>query len=175
MLNTLDPNKIYDAFDKHGFSVLRIDNFDRGDYAEIRAELSYREYLSVNQLQEITLKLNLIEKNENVDLRIVHIDMFHKTLRVNIHINGDEESTQTFDKLDKTEPIIQFYRTSNGSDREIEIVDEAELNESTDPLIVIGEPETDGADDKIKNEDATKPGTDLSPQTSQKDPLKKDQ
>jgi len=86
MDTTLFPEIIYEVFDKYGFSVLRIDNFDRGNYAEIRAELDYSEYLSVKQLQDITLKLNMIEKNENLELKIVNIDMIHKTMRVNFFI-----------------------------------------------------------------------------------------
>lgn len=86
MDTTLSPEIIYEVFDKYGFSVLRIDNFDRGNYAEIRAELNYSENLTVKQLQDITLKLNMIEKNENLELRIVNIDMIHKTMRINFFI-----------------------------------------------------------------------------------------
>jgi hypothetical protein len=86
MDTTLSPEIIYEVFDKYGFSVLRIDNFDRGNYAEIRAELNYSEYLSVKQLQDIVLKLNLIEKNEKLELKIVNIDMIHKTMRLNFYI-----------------------------------------------------------------------------------------
>ena len=46
MDTTLSPEIIYEVFDKYGFSVLRIDNFDRGDYAEIRAELWFKDRLS---------------------------------------------------------------------------------------------------------------------------------
>lgn len=86
MDTTHSPEIIYEVFDKYGFSVLRIDNFDRGNYAEIRAELDYSEYLSVKQLQDIVLKLNLIEKNEKLELKIVNIDMIHKTMRLNFYI-----------------------------------------------------------------------------------------
>ena len=171
MLNTLDPNKIYDAFDKHGFSVLRIDNFDRGDYAEIRAELSYNEYLSVNQLQEITLKLNLIEKNEEVELRIVHIDMFHKTLRVNIHINSQKESAEL---LDKTEPIIQFYRTGEKSEREIKILNEEDQNEETEPIIEADEEMKPDEKPAQKENDDTGEISDKKFQPIGKGPEKKD-
>ncbi|MDY0296087.1 MAG: hypothetical protein RB296_02110 [Acidobacteriota bacterium] len=86
MEHTQDPDIIYTAFERHGLPVHRIDNFDRGDYAEIRAELNYPGFLTVPQLQEITLKLKLIEQNENLRLEIVHIDMIHHSIRVNIHI-----------------------------------------------------------------------------------------
>jgi hypothetical protein len=172
MQNTLDPNKIYDAFDKHGFSVLRIDNFDRGDYAEIRAELSYKEYLTVNQLQEITLKLNLIEKNEEVELRIVHIDMFHKTLRVNIHIDGKSKSA---DKLGKTEPIIQFYRTSDKSEREIEIVEGEDTNEETEPIIEADEEIGVEEESASVDDEDTGEVTDQELQGIRQPPPKKDQ
>ncbi|HDP95111.1 MAG TPA: hypothetical protein ENN40_07105 [Candidatus Aminicenantes bacterium] len=86
MKSTLDPDVIYTAFDRNGLPVHRIDNFDRGDFAEIRAELNYPGFLTVPQLQEITLKLNLIEQNENLRIEIVHIDMIHHSIRVNIHI-----------------------------------------------------------------------------------------
>jgi hypothetical protein len=71
MKSTLYPEVIYE-------------NFDRGNYAEIRAELNYPDFLSVSHLQEITMKLNLIEKNENLQIQIINIDMIHKTMRVNI-------------------------------------------------------------------------------------------
>ncbi len=86
MESTLDPDIIYSVFDRHGFSVDRIDHFDRGNYAEIRAGLNYSDLLTVAQLQEITLKLNLIEQNENVHIEVVHIDLIHHSIRVNIHI-----------------------------------------------------------------------------------------
>lgn len=85
MKTTLDPEIIYDAFDRHGFPILRIDQFDRGNYAEIRAELDYDDYLTINQLTDITVKLSMIEKDENIELKIVHIDMVHKTIRLNIY------------------------------------------------------------------------------------------
>lgn len=85
MEHTQDPDVIYAVFDRHGLPILRIDNFDRGDFAEIRAELKYPGFLTIPQLQEITLKLRLIEQNENLRVEIVHIDMIHHSIRVNIH------------------------------------------------------------------------------------------
>ena len=86
MKSTLYPEIIYEAFERYGFPALRIDHFDRGNYAEIRAELNYPDYLSVKLLQEITMKLNMMEKNENIEIQIINIDMIHKTMRVNIEI-----------------------------------------------------------------------------------------
>ena len=86
MENTLNPQIIYDAFAERGFPVQRIDQFDRGDYAEVRVDLNYTNGLSVTQLQEITMKLGIIEKHENVNLQVVNIDMGHQSMRVNIHI-----------------------------------------------------------------------------------------
>lgn len=86
MKSTLYPEVIYETFERYGFSVLRIDHFDRGNYAEIRAELNYPDFLEVNHLQEIAMKLKLMEKNENLRFQIVNIDMIHKTMRVNIFI-----------------------------------------------------------------------------------------
>lgn len=86
MENTLSPEIIYETFERYGFPVLRIDHFDRGNYAEIRAELIQSEYLNVKQLQEITMKLNMMEKNESIKIQVVDIDMIHKTMRVNIVI-----------------------------------------------------------------------------------------
>jgi hypothetical protein len=88
MKSTLYPEIIYETFERYGFSALRIDHFDRGDYAEIRAELDYPDFISVKQLQEITMKLDLIEKNEGIQIQIVNIDMIHKTMRVNISIKA---------------------------------------------------------------------------------------
>jgi len=86
MKTTFDPQIIYDVFSRHGFPVLRIDDFDKGTFAKIRAELKNSEYMSVEELQDIIVRLRLIEKNENVDIKIVNIDMIHKTMRVDIFI-----------------------------------------------------------------------------------------
>jgi hypothetical protein len=86
MKNTNSPDIIYSVFERYGFPVLRIDQFDKGNYAEIRAQLNYPKYLSIIQLQEITMKLALLEKNENLRVEIANIDMTHRTIRVNIHI-----------------------------------------------------------------------------------------
>jgi len=86
MKTTFDPQIIYDAFSRYGFPVLRIDDFDKGTFAKIRAELKNSEYMSVEELQDIIVRLRLIEKNENVEIKIVNIDMIHKTMRVDIFI-----------------------------------------------------------------------------------------
>lgn len=88
MKDTFSPDMIYDIFGRVGFPVLRIDHFDRGNYAEIRAQLDYPEYLSVLQLQEVTGKLSILEKSENIRIEIVNIDMIHHTIRVNVIIDG---------------------------------------------------------------------------------------
>lgn len=88
MKNTNSPDIIYGVFERYGFPVLRIDQFDKGNYAEIRAQLNYPKYLSIIQLQEITMKLALLEKNENLRVEIANIDMIHRTMRVNIHTRG---------------------------------------------------------------------------------------
>jgi hypothetical protein len=91
MENTLSPELIYEVFARNGFPVLRIDNFDRGDYAELRTELKYNDNLSIDDLQEMVLRLRLIEENENIKIKIIHIDMIHKSLRLNIYINETEQ------------------------------------------------------------------------------------
>jgi hypothetical protein len=83
MQSTYDPQLIYDVFDRYGFAVLRIDQFDRGDYAKIRAELKY-DRLTTDNLLEITTKLKTLEQNENVEISVINIDMIHKTMRLNI-------------------------------------------------------------------------------------------
>ncbi len=85
MIDTHSPEIIYDIFERFGFPLLRIDHFDRGNYAEIRVQLDYSEFLSTMQLQEITMKLSMLEKNENIRLEIANIDMIHQTMRINIH------------------------------------------------------------------------------------------
>lgn len=85
MLDTSSPGIIYDVFDKAGFPIQRIDHFESGRYAEIRAELSYSRNLSILQLQELTMKLSLLEKNENLRIEVVNIDMIHHSIRLNIH------------------------------------------------------------------------------------------
>jgi len=87
MKNTLNPEQIYSAFSKYNFAVTRIDDFENGKIAKIRAELNYTEPLTTNNLQEITLKLKMIEKNEHINIEIIHIDMPHKTIRMNFSIN----------------------------------------------------------------------------------------
>lgn len=89
MQSTTDPQQIYDVFDRYGFAVLRIDEFDRGNYAKIRAELKY-EQLGTDQLLEITTRLKTLEKNESLEIQIVNIDMIHRTMRLNIAIQSEE-------------------------------------------------------------------------------------
>jgi hypothetical protein len=91
MQSTYDPQLIYDVFDRYGFAILRIDQFDRGNYATIRAELKY-EKLSTDRLLEITTKLKSLEKNENLEIHIINIDMNHKTMRLNI-LTKEQENT----------------------------------------------------------------------------------
>jgi len=93
MQSTYDPQLIYDVFDRYGFAILRIDQFDRGNYATIRAELKYEKLLT-DHLLEITTKLKSLEKNENLEIHIVNIDMLHKTMRLNI-LTREQENTDT--------------------------------------------------------------------------------
>ncbi len=86
MKTTFDPQIIYEVFDRYELPVLRIDNFDKGTFAKIRIELKKSEYMSVEELQDLIIKLSLIEKNENIEIKIVNIDMIHKTMRVDIFI-----------------------------------------------------------------------------------------
>jgi len=89
--NTYDPLLIYDMFDRSGFKILRIDQFDSGNFAKIRAELNY-EQLSANLLLEIATRLMSLEKSENLEIRIINIDMIHKSMRVDI-LTREEEDT----------------------------------------------------------------------------------
>jgi hypothetical protein len=91
MKNTYDPQLIYDMFDRYGFKVLRIDQFDSGNFAKIRAELNY-EWLSLAQLLEITTKLISLEKSENLEIHVVNIDMIHRTMRLDF-LTREEEVT----------------------------------------------------------------------------------
>lgn len=91
MQSTYDPQLIYDVFDRYGFAILRIDQFDRGNYATIRAELKY-EKLTTDNLLEVTTRLKSLEKNENLEIHIINIDMNHKTMRLNI-ITREQENT----------------------------------------------------------------------------------
>jgi hypothetical protein len=83
MRNTYDPQQIYDVFDHYGFKVLRIDQFDSGNFAKIRAELGC-EQLSASQLLEIATRLISLEKNENVEIQLVYVDMRHQTMTLNL-------------------------------------------------------------------------------------------
>ena len=89
MKNTYDPQLIYDMFDRFGFKVLRIDQFDSGNFAKIRAELDY-EHLSLSQLLEITTKLISLEQSENLEIHVVNIDMIHKTMRLDFRTREEE-------------------------------------------------------------------------------------
>ena len=93
MKSTNDPQLIYDVFNRFGFPIMRIDQFDRGNFAKIRAELKY-DRLSVDYLLEITTRLKSLEKSENMEIHIINIDMIHKTMRLNI-MTKDEENTET--------------------------------------------------------------------------------
>ncbi|MBN2400463.1 MAG: hypothetical protein JXI33_09030 [Candidatus Aminicenantes bacterium] len=91
MKNTYDPLLIYDMFDRAGFKIQRIDQFDSGNFAKIRAELNY-ERLSAPSLLEIATKLIALEKSENLEISIINIDMIHKSMRVDI-VTREEEDT----------------------------------------------------------------------------------
>ena len=78
-------------FDRAGFKILRIDQFDSGNFAKIRTELKF-DQLNAAQLLEIATKLMSLEKHENLDIQIINIDMIHKTMRVNI-LTREEEDT----------------------------------------------------------------------------------
>jgi hypothetical protein len=93
MQSTYDPQQIYDVFDRYGFAVLRIDQFDRGDYAKLRTELKY-ERLTTDGLLEITTKLKTLEKSESLEITVVNIDMLHKSMRLNIAIRGPETAAR---------------------------------------------------------------------------------
>jgi len=89
MKNTYEPQLIYDMFAHYGFNVLRIDQFDSGSFAKIRAELNY-ELLSAGQLLEVATRLISMEKNENLDIQVVMVDMRHRTMTVNILVREQE-------------------------------------------------------------------------------------
>lgn len=91
MKNTYDPQLIYDMFDRYGFKVVRIDQFDSGNFAKIRAVLEY-DRLSLAHLLEITTKLISMEKSENLEIYIGNIDMIHKTMSLNF-LTREEELT----------------------------------------------------------------------------------
>jgi hypothetical protein len=88
MKNTYDPQLIYDMFDHFGFKCLRIDQFDCGNFAKIRAEVGF-ERLSASQLLEIATRLMSMEKSENLDIQVVHVNMVYRTMT--LHISTREE------------------------------------------------------------------------------------
>jgi hypothetical protein len=91
MKNTFDPQLIYDVFGRYGFPIMRIDQFDRGNFAKIRAELKY-DQLNIDYLLEITTRLKSLEKTENLIIHIINIDMIHKTIRLNITTREEEDT-----------------------------------------------------------------------------------
>ncbi len=96
MKTTQDPEIIYDAFNRYGLAPLRIDRFDRGNFAEIRLEIKGKGDISLDDLQQIINNLRLLQKGENVEIRIVHIDVRHASMKVNLIIPGEMESSGTF-------------------------------------------------------------------------------
>jgi len=101
METTFEPQIVYDAFARFGFPVLRIDRFDRGDYAELRMELAYPDYLSVAELHDIVQRLQLLQTKENIEIRIVNIDLVHRSMRVNISTRAlyEEDEAETTQDL----------------------------------------------------------------------------
>ena len=89
MKNTYDPQLIYDMFDRFGFKVQRIDQFDCGNFAKIRAELIY-ETLNAVQLRDIATRLMSLEQSENLDIQVINVDMIHRSIRVNITTREEE-------------------------------------------------------------------------------------
>ncbi|MBN2345123.1 MAG: hypothetical protein JXO51_01955 [Candidatus Aminicenantes bacterium] len=89
MKNTYEPQLIYDLFVRYGFMVRRIDQFDSGNFAKIRADLDC-ELLTTGQLMEIATRLISMEQKENLEIHVVHIDMLHRSMRVNIMIREQE-------------------------------------------------------------------------------------
>lgn len=89
MKNTYEPQLIYDLFAHYGFGVLRIDQFDSGNSAKIRAELN-SEQLTAAQLLEIATRLMSMEKHENLDIQVVFIDMRHRTMTLQLLLREQE-------------------------------------------------------------------------------------
>ncbi len=89
MKNTYEPQLIYDLFSHYGFGVLRIDQFDSGNSAKIRAELN-SEQMSAAQLLEVATRLMSMEKHENLDIQVVFLDMRHRTMTLHILLREQE-------------------------------------------------------------------------------------
>lgn len=103
MESTTDPQVVYDAFARFGFPVLRIDRFDRGDYAELRMELAYPGHLSVAELQDVAQRLQLLQTKEDIDIKIVNIDLIHRSMRVNITTRANRPEDETTLDLNRKE------------------------------------------------------------------------
>jgi len=84
MKTTLNPEVIYDAFRRIGLTTLRIDRFDLGNFADIRVEFGAATPFSLDQLNDLITKLRIMEKNENIQVRIVNFDTAHQTMRVHL-------------------------------------------------------------------------------------------
>ncbi len=89
MKNTYEPQLIYDLFTHYGFGVLRIDQFDSGNSAKIRAELN-TEHLTASQLLELATRLMSMEKHENLDIQVAFIDMRHRTMTLQLLLREQE-------------------------------------------------------------------------------------
>jgi hypothetical protein len=86
MKTTFEPDLIYAIFAQAGFPVLRIDEFDRGNFAKIRAEIPYKKSVSIKELLNIALKLNALEEQEKIEIQLKHLDLVHGTIRLDIQI-----------------------------------------------------------------------------------------
>lgn len=93
MKNTYEPQLIYDVFAQHGFGVLRIDQFDSGNSAKIRAELNC-EQMSAAALMEVATRLMAMEKHENLDIQVVFLDMRHRSMTLTIQLREQEVTLQ---------------------------------------------------------------------------------
>lgn len=96
MKTTEDPEIIYDACNRYGLAPLRIDRFDRGNYAEIRLEIKGTGDICLDDLQHIINNLRLLQKGENIEVRIVHIDARHSSMKITVTIPDAKESSNTF-------------------------------------------------------------------------------
>ncbi len=99
METTFDPEVIYEAFSRYGFAILRIDRFDRGNYAEVRLETKNTGSMRIDEIQHLINNLRLLEKGEHIEIQIVHLDLRHQSLRLNMAIPGrPPEDTATIDE-----------------------------------------------------------------------------
>ncbi len=96
MENTFEPGLIYETFARYNLEIKRIDCFDRGNFAQLRVELPLNEkFITLLELQKTILNLSRLERQENIKIKIINIDCRHKSLRIDIELENEQQRSSS--------------------------------------------------------------------------------